>query len=331
MVDLFSTQTGYDIGLVSASGRVVARTHGHPRSFINDALELPYVSASNTRVYYLDGDQQVRWVKPDGTLGNSVTIPGAGPQVHAAFAVSLNDTRMAVSLLDYSVSPVALTLYVQDIGTGSRAVIFTSTTKYVWPVGWRNGQLVVAYIGPNAVPFKSKAIMYTNRDLISYPYGPNPYGGINVHVISPETAVRSAIVGGGGNSGLLTAAGSAVVQGGTVDWSGQYGTYADAAYGSISSAASLSPDGHKIVACCWPTPAAAGQLAVWFPDGTSKPIQAAGTSGDWEGWFDNTHFVTGFYQRTDGTSSLVDIESGTVIPVDVHGIVAAMLPGGFDS
>ena len=329
MVDLFSSQPGYDIGLVSVTGTVVARAHGHPRSVINDALELPYISASSSRVYYLDGDRQIRWVKPDGSLGTSVTVPG-GAHVHAAFAVSPDDLRIAVALLDYSVNPVALTIYVENMGGGNHSVIFTSTGKYVWPVGWRNGQLVVAYIGPNAVPFKSQAIMYTGRDLISYPYGPNPYGGINVHVISPVTAQRSAIVGGGGNSGLLTVAGSAIVQGGMVDWTGQYTWSSAIGYGSISSAGSLAPDGKKVVACCWPSPAAEGRLAAWYPDGTSKPIQAAGTSGDWAGWFDNTHLITGFYQRADGTPSVVDIDSGVALPVDVRGIVAAMLPGSLD-
>jgi hypothetical protein len=251
--------------------------------------------------------------------------------VHAAFAVSPDDSRIAVTLLDYSVNPVALTLYVEDVGGANHAVIFTSTSRYVWPVGWRAGQLVVAYIGPNAVPFKSKVILYTGRDLTSYPYGPNPYGGINVHVISPVSAQRSAIVGGGGNSGLLTVAGSAIVQGGMVDWTGQYTWNTSASYGSISAAGSLAPDGRKIVACCWPSPSGSGRLALWFPDGTSKPSQAPGTSGDWAGWFDNNHLITGFYQRADGTPSVLDIDSGAVVRVDVRGIVAGMLPGALDS
>jgi hypothetical protein len=129
--------------------------------------------------------------------------------IHAAFAVSPDGSRIAVTLLDYSVNPVALTLYVEDVGRAHHAVIFTSTTKYVWPVAWHAGQLVVAYLGPSAIPFKSKVLFYTNQDLTNYPYGPNPYGGINFHVIDLVTAIRHAIISGGGASGLLSKAGTA--------------------------------------------------------------------------------------------------------------------------
>ena len=331
MVDLFSPQGGYDIALVSVTGQVVARAHGHVRSPIADATELPYVSASDSRVYYLDGDQQIRWLKADGTSGVAGQV-GGGPRVHATFSVSPDDSRIAVALLDYSTNPVALTLYVEDVATGAQhSVIFTSTSRYVWPIGWHAGQLVVAYLGPNAVPFKSKEILYTGRDLTSYPYGTNPYGGINAHVISPINAQRLTIIGGGGNSGLLNASGSAIVQGGTVDWSGNYSWNIANGYGSISAVGSIAPDGRKIVACCWPAPAASGELAIWSTDGSTGPAQAAGTSGDWVGWFDQTHFITGFYQRADGRSSVVDIGNGSVSSVDVYGIVAAMIPGNLDT
>ena len=71
-------------------------------------------------------------------------------------------------------------------------------------------------------------------------------------------------------------------------------------------------------------------LAIWFPDGTSKSLQVSGTSGDWVGWLDNEHVITGFYQRADGSSSIVNLDTGAVTPVDVHGIVSAMLPGALD-
>jgi len=330
MVDLFPDQGGYDVSLVSESG-VVTKAHAQQRTPIPDAIELPYVSASNTRVYYLDGDQQVRWFKADGSSGYATSVPGSS-RIHATFAVSPDETRIAVSLLDYSVSPVGLRIYVEDLaGGGHHSLIYTSTNHYVWPIGWHAGNLVVAYLGPNAVPFKSKVSFYSGRDLNSYPYGPNPYGGINVHVINPTNAQRLTIIGGGGNSGLLGPAGSAIVQGNMVNWAGNYAWNTDMGYGSISAVGSLSPDGQKIVACCWPAPAGSGELAVWSPDGSSKSIRAYGTSGDWVGWFDNDHVITGFYQQADGSPSIVDLGTGTVTGVVAHGIVAAMLPGSFDS
>jgi hypothetical protein len=100
-------------------------------------------------------------------------------------------------------------------------------------------------------------------------------------------------------------------------------------HGSVNAVGSLSPDGRMIAACCVKL-AATGQVEIWYPGGATKVLSANGTSGDWAGWFDNSHMITGFYQRADGTPSVVDLNSGPVKPVDMHGIVAAMLPGGLD-
>jgi hypothetical protein len=329
LVDLFAGSGAYDIAVVSSSGAVAARAHPKQRSAISDALELPYVSASNSRVYYLDGDGDVRYLKADGTTGRTAAVP-ASPTVHAAFAVTPDDRRIAVALLDYSTTPVKLTLYVEDVGGAHHRVIFTSTNHYVWPVAWHAGQLVVAYLGPNAVPFKSKAVLYGNGDLIRYPYGPSPYGGINFHVINPTTAVRQAIISGGGASGLLSRSGVAVVQGDADNWQGQWMPWnSPADYGSYSAAGSLSPDGTVIAACC-DQPGGAGRLVLWYPGGSSTALPVLAVSTDWVGWFDNSHLITGFYQRNDGTPAVLDINSMVVSAVNAHGIVAAMLPGGLD-
>ncbi|HEX9475630.1 MAG TPA: hypothetical protein VGA41_03145, partial [Candidatus Dormibacteraeota bacterium] len=201
LVDLFPGGGSYNIALVAYNGRVVARAHAQQRTPIPDASELPYVSASSSRVYYLDGDNSIRYLKPDGTTGLAGSVPGSAT-VHAAFAVTPDDARIAVTLLDYSVNPVALTLYVEDLGGAHHIVIFTSNNHYVWPAGWHAGQLVVAYMGPSATPFKSTTVNYSSRNLTQYPYGPNPYGGINYHVINPANAQRISIVSGGGASGL---------------------------------------------------------------------------------------------------------------------------------
>src|SRR5438445_2524353 len=252
LVDLFAAKGGYAITLVAADGSVVARTSAQTRSAIADAVELPYVSSSNSRVYYMDGDHDIRYPKADGSSGLATTVSGSAT-VHAAFAVTPDDARIAVGLLDYSVSPVKLTIYVEDIGGAHHAAIYTSTDKYLWPVAWHSGHLVVAYLGPGTAPFKNKfsAVNYSGRDLSRYPYGPNPYGGINFHVINPVTAQREVIISGGGASGLLTKSGTAVVQGDGVDWSGQpifWNSPYD--YGSFSASGSLSPDGRIIAACC---------------------------------------------------------------------------------
>jgi hypothetical protein len=325
LIDLFAAGSFYNIALIGADGRVAARTSGVKRSPIADAIELPYVMASRSRLYYLDGNRNVRYLKADGTTGIVATVPG-NAHVHAAFAITPDDSRIAVALLDYSVRPVVLTLYVEDLGGAHRAVIFRSTSKYLWPVAWHSGHLVVAYLGPNTPPFKSKTIFYSSRSLDDYPYGPNPYGGINFHVLNPTNAVRLAIISGGGASGLLTKAGTAVVQGDAVDLAGNWINWnSPHDYGSFSAAGSLSPDGKMIAACC-PQPASSGRLVIWTPGDQNRVLPVTVTSIDWVGWLDNTNLVTGFYQRSDGWPSVVDLASDTVTPVDAHGIVAAIVP-----
>jgi hypothetical protein len=329
LVDLFAGGSFYNVALVGADGRVVARAHAAKRSLVPDAIELPYVNSSRSRVYYLDGDRTVRYLKADGTTGFAATIQGSA-RVHAAFAVSPDDSRIAVALLDYSVNPVALTLYVENLGGAQHAVIFTSNNHYIWPVAWHLGQLVVAYLGPNAVPFKGKTILYSHGDLIHYPYGQSPYGGINFHVINPVTAFREAIISGGGASGLLTKAGTAVVQGDADDWNGNWINWnSPHDYGSFSAAASISPDGTMIAACC-PVPATSGQLVIWYPGDQTRVLPVTVTSIDWVGWLDNSHLVTGFYQTSDGSPSVVNLGTDAVTPIDAHGIVAAIFPSDLE-
>jgi hypothetical protein len=334
LVDLFAGCNSYDVALARTDSMVVARAHAAKRSDIADAIELPYVSVSKSRVYYLDGDRDVRYLKADGTVGLATSVPG-GDRVHAAFAVSPDDSRIAVALLDYSVNPVALTLYVEDLGGAHHAVIFTSTTRYIWPVAWHAGRLVVANLGADVPPFKSKAhfslIGYTNRDLTHFPYGPSPYGGINFHVIDPVTAVRQVIISGGGSSGLLTRAGTAVVQGQGVDWRGNVMPWdSPHGYGTSSASGSISPNGKMIAACCF-EPGPKGSLAIWTPGDQARPLHVIVTSIDWVGWLDNGHVVTGFYQRADGTPSVVDLSSAEVRHIDAHGFVAAIFPSDLES
>ena len=291
------------------------------------------MSASSSRVYYLDGDRDVRYLKADGTTGvASFSVPGRGG-VHAAFAVSPDDARIAVTVLDYSVDPVQLTLYVDDVGSAHPTVIFTSTTQYVWPVAWRQGQLVVADHG--APPFISQAIDYSNGDRARHPYGPNPYGAIGYLVINPATAQGEVIVGGrgGGVSGLLAKAGTGVVQAGSIDWTGTYRSFPSGAYQATDAAGSLSPNGVGLALYY-----SDGRLLIIDTQGFARDLRDHGDPLDWVGWLDGNHLVTGFYQRSDGSPSVIDIsyipESGVVLdkatPIDAHGIVAAILPANLD-
>ena len=71
LVDLFAGRGTYTIALVDGDAQIVAHAQAARRSDIADSIELPYVSVSKSRVYYLDGDGAVRYLKADGTTGSS--------------------------------------------------------------------------------------------------------------------------------------------------------------------------------------------------------------------------------------------------------------------
>src|SRR5438046_10441889 len=96
LVDLFAGRCTYTIALVGSDAQVVAHAQAARRSDIADSIELPYVSVSKSRVYYLDGDGAVRYLKVDGTRGLVASILGSG-KVQAAFAVSRGDSRIRVA------------------------------------------------------------------------------------------------------------------------------------------------------------------------------------------------------------------------------------------
>src|SRR2546423_10683540 len=68
-----------------------------------------------------------------------------GPGMEGTFAVSPDDSRIAVSVLDFTRKPTHLTLYVDDLHGGAKNVIFESDSSYVGPVAWRGGLLVLAH------------------------------------------------------------------------------------------------------------------------------------------------------------------------------------------
>src|SRR5919197_5198421 len=98
------------VQIMSSSGRVVASAPRRPRTQITStgsggavAPELPYVSATDSLVYFLDGDSALRSLAPNGNPAAVAALPGSA-RVHVAFAVRPDRNRIAVSLMDYSAS-----------------------------------------------------------------------------------------------------------------------------------------------------------------------------------------------------------------------------------
>ncbi len=207
VVDVPPTQPSrYNIELLDAHGLVDVNQFATDRSIITTrdagAVDLPRVSVSPTRLYYLDGDSQVRSLTRDGHIAAVTMLPG-DPHTHVTFAVSPDDRRIAVGVLDYlgpetpttmtvgartlpaiqTSGPVHSQVYVQDlVGGGHRTEIYSSTTTTVtstveWPVGWRDGRLI---LGGSEGAFSQNGSNSPTGTFIGY------------HVVDPATGLRTA-------------------------------------------------------------------------------------------------------------------------------------------
>jgi hypothetical protein len=142
--DFFVGQNGYQVFLVRADGTVAASATARNRAYGGGLPDLPVVSITSDRVYYLDGGADVRYLtnrKAPGGL--AYQIPVKANQI-ASFAVSPDDLRIAYTLIDYSARPYAMRLFVDDLAGGKLNDLFSSTSVYEWPVGWQQGHLVLA-------------------------------------------------------------------------------------------------------------------------------------------------------------------------------------------
>jgi hypothetical protein len=107
----------------------------------------PATSVTANSIYWWDG-ANLRWIDRGGTQFNSaLTVPS---QVGIEFAVSPDDTRIAITEIDFRKSPLHRTTWVEDLGTHAhRSVLFnadlTSATNQSpgWPWGWHGGNPVL--------------------------------------------------------------------------------------------------------------------------------------------------------------------------------------------
>jgi hypothetical protein len=167
------------VGLATIDGRVVAQANTGQMEFWYS--DIPEVSISRTRLYYLTTDDfSVHYLQPDGGTGVATKI-AFGADDAALFAVSPDDSRIAVSVINYAPrrsSYLGMRLYVEDLqGGGHHLDIFSSTTAVEFPIGWVNGRLIVAvsnWIGPHGGSFV------------------NPYGASAYHVADATNGDRVA-------------------------------------------------------------------------------------------------------------------------------------------
>jgi hypothetical protein len=288
----------YSISLVGLDGRVAATAGGAKRSNPGGALiQWPNVSASNSRLYYLDGDSKVMFLRPDGSKGSATTLP-VGSESAAVFSVSPDDSRIAVAIITFPY-PAKTRIYVEDIsGGGHHIELFSSSTVLEYPLGWHQGHLVIG-VGLNVPPQNA--------------YEGFAYAYRGYHVADATTGARVATVCDGyDSSGPPVPAGTVCVNYPNYevsDWNGS--TRASPAGGCGGGV--LSPDGSLIATC-------QGLVA---RDGATRTAPFAGSP---QGWMDNTHVVVN--NDTNTSLGIVDISSLGVTPSPALGFFAGTIPGG---
>jgi hypothetical protein len=316
--------------LLRLDGQVVASAIGNYRSAIkgtcgNDLdlypAALPSVSISAGRVYYLDGDTDVRYLDPDGSTGLATRVPG-NSQAAAMFAVSPDDRRIAVAVFDYRSKPIATRLYVEDLaGGGNRTELSAPPGVYRWPAGWHAGNLVMG-VSPN-----SNASEYLETPLAAPlarlelldPTSGRVIASLGTSACAPTLALPTAagIACTGPNSNGF----------GTIDWSGKTTIFSTDLY----SSGSISPDGRYVLA---ETITDGIMKLIGSPSAGGTVVQVGGSAHSGSGgdpgvggWLDASHVVV----RRIGSRDLVvvAIPGGTFTPLATAMALVGALPGGY--
>ena len=295
----------YKLALVGIDGRLIKVLTPEEPSINQSQPSLgspPLVSISSTRVYYLDGDSTIGYISRDGSKGLATTLPG-GPQKLVSFAVSPDDTRIAVAIFDYTSGGPTVSISVQDLLSGGNQVaIYTSPTKAEWPVGWVRGNLVLA-VGPSQEGEPSGYDPFP---------APNPYNATGGYQVVDAGGQVLDTIPSQCAFGLLMARGTPCAHaGGGVgvrDWGGITTWYAKSAQASYSTREALSIDG---TVAANSSPSSVGL----FHNGTKlDTIPGVGGSAVAMGWVDASHLVVRHFNGPP-TVTIVDTKAGTAIDV----------------
>jgi hypothetical protein len=334
----------YVVSLVRFDGHTVARATAARRT---DPLgtPLPEVSTSATRVYYLDGDSQVRALTPDGKTV-AVTKLAGNELAHVAFAVSPDDSRIAVSIIDYKSTPPTRRLYVSDLNGANLSELSVSGANYVWPVGWHAGNVVFA-IG-DAFPVTLRAAAPADVNLWCDPPieqcpADNPYAASHgFYLVDPKDSTRLAALGSDQCQpiSLMTKAGTLCREGNPpgglitpttecrpdltyclrlADWTGRLTDWTTLALVWIGA---LSPSARQMAACC-----SGNGIDLYEPRSAGGNVTRLSSGEAPLGWVDEYTLI----HRSFASSAvhMFSLTSRVDAPVDAPGIPVAMLPGGF--
>ena len=157
---------GYSVSLVSADGVVVAHAHAVIGTrYLPNCSDcswppaLPLAAVSDDRVYFRDGDTDVRWLSVDGGTGLAVRLPDSATSL-SSFTVTADDRLIAVTSLDkLSDGRAHERTVIEDVGGGGHSTevaghdvclpAFMSATTCTGPgievpMGWSRGSLILA-------------------------------------------------------------------------------------------------------------------------------------------------------------------------------------------
>ena len=298
----------YSVSLIDTSGKVVASAQPTNPTLVTcgdgtgAVLPLP-VSTSSTRAYFLDQQGDVEYLTPNGETGRATHVPSGG-SIRSMFAVSPDDTRIAVVEDTYGASGVTTVLYAEDLNGGTNHVkLFTETGAYtLWPIGWHGtSDLVVAKV-PSCAQGCGVAV--------------SACGPLELHVVDPATAGRKFTLGG--NTcvpvGPATPAGALCENGAynqvrILSWTG---AVVQSYPIQGPTPAYLSPDGSRVALVVDSSTTFAGAKQ------TLDMIAC--------GWIDNTHVLAGGDSQSQ--PRIGDLTTGNIVPVSAQGVCGGTIPGG---
>jgi hypothetical protein len=300
--------SSYTVSLVGIDARVVAADATTPPvvSCANAAgapVPLP-VSTSNSRAYFMDAQGVVHFLAPDGTTGRATSVPAPTASRRATFAVSPDDQRIAVVVVDYSATGASTRLYAEDLnGGGNHVNLFTeSGARSLWAVGWHGTNNLVLAVVPSCTQGG----------------GPFCCGMLELHVVDPATATRrftlggpACVIAGPPSPQGVACYNSTYTEARGLTWTGSvYHTWSV----SVPYAEYLSPRGDVIA-----VPHAGNGDTTLISGRPNVNMVACG-------WIDDAHLLAGGDAQSQ--PRMADLNSDKIVPIAAQGDCGGRLPGG---
>jgi len=218
------------------------------------------------------------------------------------FAVSPDDSRIAVIVNDYTASGAATRLYVEDLnGGGNHLDLFSeSGARTLWPIGWHGANNLVVAVVPSCTQGG----------------GPFCCGVQELHVVDPATAARRFTLGGITSCPIVGSPSPA----GVICWDGSTSKVLNWTAATIRSYPMQGPEVQLL------SPSGS-QVALIDNAGTTFLGTKISMPGLYAcGWMDEAHVLAGGdSQHQPRVGNLAD---GSVVPVAAQGDCGGRLPGG---